>query len=342
MYLEHNGQKYNSGDNIIFKIRKIALKGKLYINERDDRYYLCHNDDNFSGSTSPNLLGFQFSWVFNNYSGFLSDEVEIISKYDKDKDNFKISNDLFMFFKIYKSEILLLLESTNILSNYNRVDTSSTLGMILLEDTNTGRKVEMKIGRLLNTICKLINIKIKQSDIESIHNSYLMLQNGNHVEVIRDIIGDDILTYYDTSNYFIDGTSTRLSTSCMNDKFSFLDIYRENSAVNLIAIKHYDKVVGRCLTWTLSDGRKLMDKRYTAFDWVDYIFDKIRIDEGYMNFDTEENIEVDLDKVIFDVYPYVDTFRYLCKKTNKLLNHRSNFRYNYILDRTGGGFNEIN
>jgi hypothetical protein len=122
----------------------------------------------------------------------------------------------------------------------------------------------------------------------------------------------------------------------MNNKDNFLEIYTENSAVSLIAVEQLGKVVGRCLIWELSDGRKLMDRRYTSFDWVDYMFDRIREEEGYINFDSQELFEIKLEKSEFEKYPYVDTFRFLCKETNTLFNNYRNNDYKYIMDRTDG------
>lgn len=337
MYLEYKGNSYRSGENIIFKIRDIAISGKLYI-ENDHNYYICHNNIEFSGSLSSDMQGFEYSWIFHNYDGVLSDEVDILTSFTSTKKDFYISDDFEIFLRMLnKGDIVELLGISDILPLYNKISISDIKGLVLLESTETNKKVEIKIGRLLSTISNHVNI-LDNKSIEDIHNSYIMFQNNETLDIIKDIKGDEIVKYYDTQEY-IDIRGSRLLSSCMNNRFSYLDIYRTNKAISLIAIKRLGKIVGRCLVWNLEDGRKLMDKRYTAFDWVDSIFTKIMVDDGYINFDTSEDIEIKLDNSIFDEYPYVDTFRFLCKDTKRLFNYYDNKEYKYILERTDGVLN---
>ncbi len=338
MILEHNSIKYESGQDIIFKINGITLTGKLYIHHANE-YYACHNNSAFNGTQSPELLGFNHSWVFHKQSdGRLSDDVEIISPILGNKENFKIDDKLKGFLTmIGKSEISNLLNCGDFLPQYNEFEASGIKGMVKIKNSESGRFVEMKIGRLLNTISKTFDFyKLTDKDVESIHNSYVMFQQDDYLNTIRDVKGKDILKYYTKSNYFFENTGGRLYNSCMNDRHDFLEIYVNNKAVSLIAIEQLGKVVGRCLIWELTDGRKMMDRRYTSFDWVDCIFEKIREDEDYINFDTREFLEIKLETSEFEKYPYVDTFRFLCKETNTLFNNYKSDKYKYIMDRTGG------
>jgi hypothetical protein len=74
-----DNEKIKSGDSITCCIGKEKIKdAKLYIDSHANAiinghdYYICHNDSRFSGSHSPNKLGYQYSWIFyreNDKSG---------------------------------------------------------------------------------------------------------------------------------------------------------------------------------------------------------------------------------------------------------------------------------
>lgn len=337
MVLEHNNIKYNSGQEIIFKIQGVTLVGKLFIHAKNE-FYLCHDDNNFCGNDSPDKLGFTYSWVFHKTGNTLSDNVELIAPILNIKENFKVGDRLKSFLMmIGRSSTSYLLSCGDFLPGYNDFEVSPNKGLITIKDTNLGKVVEMKVGRIFNSLDKTFDFfNLNDKDLESIHNSYILFQQDDYLNTIKDIKGKDILKYYKKENYQYDNTGCRLLSSCMNDRDDFLQIYTENKSVSLIAVEQLGRVVGRCLLWELSDGRKLMDRRYTSFDWVDFIFDNLREEEGYLNFDTQEEVSVKLENSEFEKYPYLDTFRYLCKDTNTLFNNYRNDKYKYILDRTCG------
>lgn len=336
--LKHNNCVYNDGDIVLFKITNTEVIGHLHIN--GSTYYICHDNQNFNGDKSPNMFGHSFSWAFNSRNSGFTDDVEILQKAGEVKDNYSACEKLETFFSFIKLNIALVtFMNKDVLNQYNEISMSDKKGMVLMKNKNTNKFVEIKFGRLLKTLSNESDrFVISDKEIESHYNSYLLYQNGNYLKVIKDIKGDDILKFYKRESQNIKSGS-KIYNSCMNDKpEEFFELYTKNpKSVNMIAVDVLGKVYGRALVWTTNTGEKLMDKRYTSEDWVDKIFDNIRAENGYLNFDDyESDIIVDLEFVEFEKYPYLDTFRFLDVSNKRVYNKgKSGCR---VLGRTDGSW----
>jgi hypothetical protein len=210
--------------------------------------------------------------------------------------------------------------------DYNKFDISETKGMIKLVDSTKNRSTDLKFGRFLNSFSKqykdTFNMEslFDNKKIEKIHNDYVAYQTGDHIRV-EYLTGTQILEGYKRENY--QASKSSLGGSCMTDKLSYLDLYTKNpDKISMVAIKMFDKFVGRCLVWTTNCGQKIMDKPYICDEWVLSKFDEVREKEGYLSFNDVINsmkLFIDLDTTDIDEWPYLDTFMYLTFHQKKVI-----------------------
>jgi hypothetical protein len=325
--LIYKGVKYKPGSKVVVKIDDIRIEGKLQ--QESEFYFICHNEPEKSGRYADNRLGYDYSWAFKQqYDGSLSDNVVILGINDVEnlKENFEISEKLISFFQSKRIDILSI-EDKRMFPGYNKFDISETKGMIKLLNSEKNRSTDLKFGRFLNSFYKqFVDIfKIESSydnkKIEKTHNDYVSYQTGNHIKV-EYLLGKQILDGYKRDNY--QASKSSLGGSCMTDKLSYLDLYTKNpNKVSMVAIKMFDKFVGRCLLWTTNCGKKVMDKPYICDEWVLSKFDEIREKEGYLSFNDVVNLEmklfIDLDTTDIDEWPYLDTFMYLTFHQKKVI-----------------------
>jgi hypothetical protein len=75
-----NGEKFKTGDNISCTISDHNINdAKIYINKYEE-YFICHNNRVYNGSTSPNKLGYKYSWFFSYISDKDKNEVFNLKK----------------------------------------------------------------------------------------------------------------------------------------------------------------------------------------------------------------------------------------------------------------------
>jgi hypothetical protein len=336
--IKYKGKKYKTGDSVIFKINNNIVRGKLYIEYSSEKYstaYICHNNDNFDGSGSPNKLGHKYSWRFTVYNTreniFEGSDVEIIYQ-DIDtasKENIKVSKKLQKCLEIQEIQFIhYFFERETIFKQYNKIKISDKTGYVKLTDTTKNRSMDIKFGRFLTSLLKQvkdlhnIDIVFTNKDVEKFYNFFTSYQNNTHIEVL-ELKGDDIVEGYKSENYLFKKSS--LGESCMNDKLENIKLYTLNpNVVSLLVIKLLGKIVGRCLIWNTNKG-KVMDKRYTCFDWVNSKFETILKENNYICQSSLENkkIDIQLDNISVYKYPYVDTFK-LFNLENALLTNNYN------------------
>lgn len=335
--------EYRSGDLVLFKIDNVSVPGVLHIEGSGEgaQYYVCHNDANFNGNKSPDKHGYEYSWAFSYISKVLTDGVKIEGLMGRPKEGFNIDSELSKFLNISSlSNLISIISFEKVLKDYNCFSKSDTKGLISMSNSKNNKKVEIKFGRFLKSICKEYPVvSFSDKEIEDKHNLYLLFQQGNYIKTIKDIKGLDILKYYKRDRQ-LSKVGSKLYNSCMNDKEeAFLKIYTDNKNISLIAVEQLNLVVGRALVWTLPNGNKVIDKRYTSHDWVDTQFKSIIEEDNLIDWaDLDMDIEIELDNVEYDYYPYVDTFRYLDKENKKLSNTLRNRSNKYILSRTDGSY----
>lgn len=168
--------------------------------------------------------------------------------------------------------------------------------------------------------------------------------------------GADIAKYYNHENYYEQRGS--LGNSCMKGvDEKFFDIYVNNpDSINmLVMLNQHDKVMGRAVLW-LGKDFKALDRVYVSNDLYTKYF-KIWAQENncyykeYNNWYTPKHMMIGNDPVFcefeiklnmskFERYPYLDTFKWLNTKTNKITNYRPKTSRNIITisDHMGGHF----
>jgi hypothetical protein len=192
-------------------------------------------------------------------------------------------------------------------------------------DFKENRNEKAGIGRLINKLLQATNYKFEPKDLESFVNRYKAYKKILDGEATMEVVsGDEIRKWYDESRYS-NGLGS-LNKSCMRfeDCQDYFTIYTQNPEVcQMVILYNSDKtkIEGRALLWTLIDGRKVMDRIYTTSDSFINIFTKWATDNGY---EPRENLLhirggiIQLKKLDYSPYPYLDTFMYYNMKRNTL------------------------
>jgi hypothetical protein len=226
---------------------------------------------------------------------------------------------------------------------------------------------EIKIGRFARAILSDQNIRKEISitadfmdkDYEEFVN-YYKAANTKKDYKFELVKGKQIAKYYDEENY--ESEKGDLGNSCMKYEScqDYFDIYTKNEdkCSLLVYLDNDNLVLGRALIWKLDkspcDSKQFMDRIYTANDsdrlkFLEWANSNNCLTKYKNNSDSDEGyffkykgqillgeIRVELKKIDFDEYPYVDTLRFLNKKEKYISNVAS--KKNLVLDDTGGGF----
>ena len=338
--IKYKGKEYKTGDAIIFKIDNVIVRGKLYINPSSSKTwvnaFVCHNNRKYDGSCAADMLGYEYSWSFSldlrEKDPFDSNDVKIICPDSDvaDKENFKITKKLKLYLETQELELVQsFFERGTIFKQYNKIEISEKTGYIKLTNTDKNRFVDIKFGRFLTSLFKEIkdvygiDFGFVNKDVEKFYNCFVAYQSNSHTEIL-ELKGDDILEAYKQENYLL--VKSSLGGSCMSDKLDNIKLYTLNpNVVSLLVIKTFGKIVGRCFIWNTSQG-KVMDKRYTCFDWVNSKFETILKKNNYIcqstleDYPTCKKIDIQLDNIDVNKYPYIDTFRFLNREKGLLTN----------------------
>jgi len=309
-----NGIRYKDGDKVLSTIKNTFVFATLSIT--DSHYHLCHDNERFNGSRASNLKGHTYSWVFDPF--YDNSDVKILQHIDESnrQPNIKITN--YIYDQIDKGLSLVLFDR-DIFKEYSILNFSPTTGFFRLSN-ESNRFVDIKIGRFLS---KTISEAVKQnkklyntytnSSIENLTNNLIKLQENKNIQ-IEYFTGKKILDGYKKSNHV--STQASLNESCMNDKpDDILELYTDNpNIVSMMVIKDFTKIIGRALVWNVN-GKKIVDKQYVAFGWVNCIIDEEITKNGYEKWSSkyaqENPLSIKLNKDTYSKYPYLDTFKYL-------------------------------
>ena len=204
---------------------------------------------------------------------------------------------------------------------------------------NTDRRIRAKVGRTINKIfCSsfLEHLGVDNHDLDK-----FVRQLKCYKPVNDDVNSDE--NFEETTNfeYYSEGfTSTEaregsgsLGESCMRHsnciEDNFFEIYEDNNVKLLIHKDDYGDIDARALLWTLDDGRVIMDRIYTDYDYKEDLFKSYASRHGYWykkrqsyshktTFINKEGKEVYDEGLFFklrhgrcyDNVPYLDTFSY--------------------------------
>ena len=319
--------------SVIREDEEIPVYGSLYLSSSSS-LYLCHNNDKLKGSESPDLLGYNYSWIFGiNNDGSFSQGVKVHKLYDIIE--FDIELSLFLFFDLLKINSIkhYLINTTSRYNKFNYLKSSNKKGFINI--SNKEKSIDIKIGRFIKSIIddsKRFPSLFKTNSpsfIEDINNKFISFQNSNFVEV-KILKGKDILKGYTSENYH-STKNGNLCTSCMNNKSHFLSLYTENSNISLAVLYLNEKIVTRCLVWNIN-GQLYYDKMYINYEWCKDSIISYFNKNNILPIGNKELI-VELDKSDFTYYPYLDTFYYIDLDNNLLSNK---IKYKNLIQSTSG------
>ena len=307
-----------------FLNRLEAIKGKSVV--ANALHVLFANDTFIYKPLSQNFIDISDS---EDTLSFISDK-KADKAFDDDKNPYQVSG---------RGEIKVGRFAKSILSDKE-----------ILTGVNSSRVLKMN---------KIDLTTLKDKDYEEFVNLY-KASKVKKDHKFQLVTGKDILTYYDVENYAFSEKGT-LGNSCMKHEEcrSYLEIYQKNpkSCSLLVYLNATGEVLGRALIWNLSKSpckaKYFMDRIYTTFDSDVIKFTNYADENGFMYKirqgcdDTESLIfkykgssvlgeaRVELDKVKFDDYPFLDTLSYLNTKEKHLSN--VNFKGAYSLNDTEGG-----
>jgi len=305
----------------------------------------------------------------NNRNRFKSDlEVELLIEKLELSDNFMsvIRNIDNPVSKILKQFARIDFEITPY--KQNNLDVSDKKGYVSF---NNG-KGEVKIGRFINKLIDhlrkdhsdrndedLFGGKITEKDIQDFVTKFtdITIKSDNTSNIVI-LNGEKIYDVYQK-----DCTTGTLASSCMiGDPSYFFDIYTENtSVVSIATLWEGDPIEsnlkGRALLWNTDKG-KYMDRIYADYNETELMFKSWAKSNGYFyrrhqsyNETTEflfdgkphsrvGEISVQLD-IIYDNFPYMDTFKYLDYE-NKILYNYHDDNATMKLEETNGGYEVLN
>ncbi len=253
----------------------------------------------------------------------------------------KIGHDSYPSFNFY----LVELDNGNKSVFYS--ESKDSVDPLLPSKTISKSKTKVRFGRFLNAFLEAIGAKYTSATIEKFVNlfqSEVELEN-NAMSFFRIVKGNEIKKWYLSSSYA--ANSGQLGNSCMRYSKcqSYFDIYTRNPEVcSLLIYEKDDKLLGRALVWTLSDGRRYMDRIYTIKDNLDILFVRWADENKVIYNSTGQmfvklSIKWDIDFIIDEEieFPYMDTFMYYKPDESYLTNRIKDITRPYLaLDNTDG------
>jgi hypothetical protein len=213
----------------------------------------------------------------------------------------------------------------------------------------------LKIGKLATALFTKAGVDFKPTDIEDFVNRYksVVKQMREKFDSFKVVKGEEIRKCYHQENYL--NTNGSLGNSCMRyDKCQkFLDIYAQNEDVcSLVVLFEGEKVAGRALLWTDSEGRKIMDRIYTNNSANEQLFKDFAKSSGFWHKESQDmyadtpfvspegskegSITIDIKKGEYRYYPYMDSMKYY-NYEDGLLTNDSEELHQYELTDTDGG-----
>lgn len=188
-----------------------------------------------------------------------------------------------------------------------------------------------------STILKIFR-KVSDKDVEIFNNAYKSA-------IIKDIFKFEIIPNYKIKDYYhyeiYSAEGGSLGNSCMkyDSCQRFFGLYSDNENISLLVMRDVKTslIMGRALLWNF-DSYKIMDRIYTINDEeLSFNFKKWAIDNGYLykheqkwnnslifEFNgkkCEHKLGIQLSNWEYDYYPYLDTFKFLDKKSGILYNY---------------------
>lgn len=209
------------------------------------------------------------------------------------------------------------------------------------------QRTQIGVGRFINRVAALQKITVKSEQLEKFVNSYKAACKSvlNPILNFELVDGEIIKTYYSVNSY--QERKGQLFASCMRYDHcqTYFNIYIKNPEVcKMLILKGQDegKIVGRALIWTTTTGETYMDRQYTNVDSDITFFQNYAKENGWLYYPENGSklMEVQIKKIDYGKYPYMDTLKYYDHENGILSNDDSleNEDYIWTLERTDGGY----
>ena len=228
-----------------------------------------------------------------------------------------------------------------------------------LKEVWSKNRQEVRIGRAIRALLTVAGENVLDKDLEVFVNQWKATVDkiNDRFQYFDVVDGEDIGHWYHHSNY--KERSGCLGSSCMsNVNSNYFDIYIKNvdvcKLIILRSIEDDSLIVGRALLWTLSDGKKFVDRIYTIQDSDVQLFRDYAKENGWYtkqyNSSSDSGraiapdgtlvdlgtITVDIISGMYEAYPYLDTLKYFKPREGKLSNVRTGRGDEYTLEDTSG------
>jgi hypothetical protein len=201
---------------------------------------------------------------------------------------------------------------------------------------STSKRYHSKPGSIISKIYK----NISPREVENFSNLFRAFADKKHFKF--EVVKSDIIKYYHQDSY--SEFTGSLGNSCMKyDRCSkFLELYIDNEVVTMLIMKNDSgNLIGRSLLWQFED-QKVMDRIYTINDedyqfyfmnWAEengFIYKKRQNWSNTLQFvkdgkEVESKLSMQLSEWNYSYYPYLDTFKWLDRKSGTLFNYRPDY-----------------
>jgi hypothetical protein len=208
----------------------------------------------------------------------------------------------------------------------------------------TKQRQEMSVGKIVN---KLFPEEFKQTEIENFVNSFKAALSKSFAD-FKLVEGEEIRYWY-LDDHYENKIHGDINQSCMKAEKSqkFLDIYCKNpekcKLLVLMSEKDPTRSKGRALVWMgmrKPTGKVYMDRIYTIYPadvkmYVDYaiknnwvykavqsMYDASYMDDGKK---VMSSVSIQLNPIMFDLYPSLDTLSYYTPSTGRLGSNAGNY-----------------
>jgi hypothetical protein len=228
-----------------------------------------------------------------------------------------------------------------------------------LKEVWSKNRQEVRIGRAIRALLTVAGENVLDKDLEVFVNQWKATVDkmNDRFQYFDVVDGEDIGHWYHYSNY--KERSGCLGSSCMsNVNSNYFDIYIKNvdvcKLIILRSIEDDSLIVGRALLWTLSNGKKFVDRVYTIQDSDVQLFRDYAKENGWYtkqyNSSSDSGraiapdgtlvdlgtITVDIISGMYEAYPYLDTLKYFKPREGTLSNVRTGRGDEYTLEDTSG------
>lgn len=258
-----------------------------------------------------------------------------------------------------KNNLLSFVQSNRIVKDFKGIESDNTLynNQIVKKSTfdkykDSKSRTSISTGKLIGKIFKDVILEnIKPFELEEFVNLYKATYDNlyGNVDDLIEVSGEDIRHWYNQKNYeSIDG---QLGNSCMSyeHRVRFLDIYVKNPEVcKLVILKSKDKpgkIRARALLWKTTSEEFYLDRIYSIRDSDIILFENWAKEYDILTYNTYGgDLSVQLKKIDYKTFPYMDTFMVYNPYLNLLKNDESLWPGNdyYLLQNVDGSYTDYN